>query len=259
MCGCPTGAFDPDVIAVSGTSTSANRCDEPDRHAPGAPGRGRRRDRRATDVRKPIEPGRDEQPRIRRRTDESERASIEPARSGPRRRDPQPIQASGMTMSAQPSASRSRHRGVERLLPGRGVLQPERRVVDVRCRDARQRLEDRWIDLDPAVDPRSPARSRTDRRPDRRVTPASVTDVPDSPGVGARRQRNGPGSRDGHRPPVVGRIDDPQARLGGDDRLVPAVIVDVEHERLARPWARGGHLRAERSRGPRRRPHRSAG
>ena len=122
-----------------------------DEHEPprrtGPPGPGRARPRPATGrtgaarVRKPIEPCRDEHARIRRRTDQSERAGVEPARSGPRRRDPQPIQASGMTISAQPSASMSPSGRVERLLAGRGVLEPERRVTAVRTRDARQRLK----------------------------------------------------------------------------------------------------------------------
>ena len=107
MCGCPTGAVDPDVSAVSGTSTSANRCDEPVRHAPGAPAAagdgtdgppmyGNQSSPAATSNR-----GSDDGP-----TSPSGRVSSQlgPGRGGP---DPQPIQASGITMSAQPSASTS--------------------------------------------------------------------------------------------------------------------------------------------------------
>ena len=107
ICGCPTATLDPDVIAVSGTSTSTKRPDAPDRQAPGAPaaaGDG-------TDG-TPPEYGNQSSPAATstRRSDDGPTSPSGRVSSqlGPGRgADPQPIQASGTTISAQPSASMS--------------------------------------------------------------------------------------------------------------------------------------------------------
>ena len=216
ICGCPTATLDPDVIAVSGTSTSTKRPDEPDRQAPGCPGGGRRRDRRGTaGVRKPVEPAATS-------TRRSDGGPTSPSgrvssQLGPGRgADPQPIQASGTTMSAQPSASMSPSGAYSGCWLNAAF---SRLSAASRPSDA-EPPGNGWtvgaVDLDPAVHPRHPSGAELARgRVVGRLQPAHGRAR--LARRRARRERDGPRSRDGHRPEAVARIDDPQARIGGDD------------------------------------------
>ena len=189
-------AFDPDVIAVSGTSTSTNRPDEPDRQAPGAPAAaGDGTDGPPPEYGNQSSPAATSTRRIRRRTDQSERASIEPARPGPRRRPTADPGQRDDDVRAAVGVDVAQRR-VQRLLAERRVLQPERRVAAVggaslpetpgRCAS---------IDLDPAVDPHHPRGA--ERAGDRIVesTPARSPTCPDAPGVerAASGTARGPG------------------------------------------------------------------
>ena len=126
ICGCPTATFDPDVIAVSGTSTSTKRRDEPVRQAPGAPAAaGDGTDGTPPEYGNQSSPAATSTRRIRRRTDQSERAGVEPARPGPRR--------GSATDPGQRDDDIGTAIGVDVAQRGEGGLLAERGVLEAEC------------------------------------------------------------------------------------------------------------------------------